>query len=136
MSALLAARKRPSGLTVEPMNLPNLVTSRSPSGLITWSSETWSPLAYCVPTVWLPKTPVEAEAMPPPTTVRAAVLAAAMRTLRVVRRHSGAGPERGAPLTSDLHDHPFEELREDRSTRPSICHKGLAASPLGVRTWK
>ena len=93
MSALLAARKRPSALTVEPMNLPYWVMSRSPMGLITWLSEIWSPLAYCVPTVWLPKAPVAAEAMPPPTTVRAAVLAAATRTLRVVRRRSGAGPE-------------------------------------------
>jgi hypothetical protein len=40
------------------------------------------------------------------------------------------------PLLSDLHDHPFEELTDNRSTRPSICHKGLGVSPVGVRTWK
>ncbi len=93
MSALLAARKRPSALTVEPMNLPYSVMSREPMGLITWLSETWRPLAYSVPTVWLPKAPVAAVAMPPPTMVRAAVPAAATRILQVVRRRSGAGSE-------------------------------------------
>src|SRR6266508_2571632 len=49
-SALLAARNRPSGLTVEPMNLPVWVSRRSPSGLMIWLLETWIPLAYSVPT--------------------------------------------------------------------------------------
>ena len=57
---LVAARNRPSGLTVEPMNLPDCVSRRSPSGLMIWSSETWIPLAYSVPTWLWPNPPVEA----------------------------------------------------------------------------
>jgi hypothetical protein len=51
-SVLVAARKRPSGLTAELMNLPYWVSRRSPMGFRIWLSETWIPAAYSVPT-WL-----------------------------------------------------------------------------------
>ena len=51
----VATRKRPSGLTVLPMNLPYGVMSRSPSGLRTWSEEICRPLAYSWPTLLSPK---------------------------------------------------------------------------------
>jgi hypothetical protein len=57
---LVAARNRPSALTVEPMNLPNRVSTRSPSGLRTWSSETWIPFAYVLPTWLWPNPTVDA----------------------------------------------------------------------------
>jgi hypothetical protein len=56
LSVLVVAKNRPSGLTVEPMNLPNWVSKRSPSGLMIWLPETWVPLAYVVPT-WLSPNP-------------------------------------------------------------------------------
>jgi hypothetical protein len=52
LSALVAARNRPSGLTEDPMNLPYGVTRRLPIGLMIWSLETCSPFVYVVPT-WL-----------------------------------------------------------------------------------
>jgi len=42
----VATRKRPSGLMVLPMNLPNGVMTRSPSGLRIWSEEICRPLEY------------------------------------------------------------------------------------------
>jgi hypothetical protein len=60
LSVLVAARNRPSGLTVEPMNFPNWVTRRSPIGWMIWSSEIWIPLAYSVPTWLSPNPTVEA----------------------------------------------------------------------------
>ena len=68
MSVLVAARNRPSALTVEPMNLPYLVTRRVPIGLIDLVAETWIPLAYSVPTWWWPNGTVVAYAAPAPAT--------------------------------------------------------------------
>jgi hypothetical protein len=79
---LVAARNRPFGLTVEPMNFPYGVITRSPSGLMIWSSETWIPVAYWVPTWFWPNTVVSADAIPAPATTTAAIPTAAMRSRR------------------------------------------------------
>ena len=55
LSVDVVTRKRPSGLTVLPMNLPYGVMSRSPRGLRIWLEEIWRPSAYSVPTRFFPK---------------------------------------------------------------------------------
>src|SRR3954470_23464926 len=63
-SATAAARRVPSGLTVDDMILPSLTTVRLPYGLMYWSLEMTWPLAVVWPTCWVPKRYVEATAVP------------------------------------------------------------------------
>ena len=59
-SVTVAARWVPSGLTVDDMILPLLMTRRSPIGVMYWSSETTWPLSVVVPTWSVPNWWVDA----------------------------------------------------------------------------
>lgn len=55
-----AATWVPSGLTVDDMILPLLMTRRLPIGLMYWSLETTWPFLVVWPTCWVPNPSVEA----------------------------------------------------------------------------
>lgn len=87
-SVIDAARWVPSGLTVDDMILPLLMTRRSPYGAMYWSLEMTWPFSVVWPTCWVPNCCVEATAVPvtPRATVMHAVTSALRRPTRRPRR--------------------------------------------------
>ena len=98
MSVLAAARNRPSGLTVEPMNLPYLVTQALAERLDDLVGGDLEPGVEVLPTWWLPKPEVLAWAAPVPATARVASPMTAMRAVRAGRTWPGPRSRTGVDV--------------------------------------